>query len=64
LVKSKGYVVTATEFVPSAHTPKNRLITCVRRGNYLESAATEFISLKEHIGGKSIALEELLVFEN
>ena len=64
LIRSRGYEVTATEFVPSSHTPKNRLITCVRRGNHLESAENEFNSLKEHIGGKSITLEELLTTEN
>ncbi|WP_397599495.1 class I SAM-dependent methyltransferase [Silvanigrella sp.] len=63
LVRSKGYEVTATEFVPSAHTPKNRLITCIRRGNHLESAEKEFVSLKEHIGGNVITLEELLLNE-
>ncbi|APJ04761.1 class I SAM-dependent methyltransferase [Silvanigrella aquatica] len=60
LTRSKGYEVTATEFVPSTHTPKNRLITCVRRGNYLDSATQEYTSLKEYIGNNSITLEDLL----
>jgi SAM-dependent methyltransferase len=64
LVRSRGYEVTATEFVSSSHTPKNRLITCVRRGNYLDLAENEYTSLKNHIGGQSITLEELLIAEN
>ena len=60
LTRASGYEVTATEFVPSTHTPKNRLMTCIRRGNYLESAKKEYLSLKEHMGGQSITLEELL----
>ncbi|WGL61084.1 SAM-dependent methyltransferase [Pigmentibacter sp. JX0631] len=60
LTRASGYEVTATEFVPSNHTPKNRLLTCVRRGNYLESAKKEYQSMKEYLGGKSIMLEDLL----
>lgn len=60
LLRSKGYEVTATEFVPSTHTPKNRLITCIRRGSYLESAQNEYQELKKHIGDKSISLEQFL----
>lgn len=63
LLRSHGYEVTATEFVPSAHTPKNRLLTCVRRGSYFEAAEKEFNTLKEYIGGKSITLENLLANE-
>ncbi|KAB8028613.1 class I SAM-dependent methyltransferase [Fluviispira multicolorata] len=60
LTRANGYEVTATEFVPSSHTPKNRLMTCVRRGNKLESAEKEFNAMKDHLGGASIILEELL----
>ena len=60
LTRASGYEVTATEFVPSTHTPKNRLLTCVRRGNYLESAKKEYLSMKDYLGGKSIMLEDLL----
>ncbi|WP_186647962.1 class I SAM-dependent methyltransferase [Fluviispira vulneris] len=64
LTRANGYEVTATEFVPSTHTPKNRLITCIRRGNNLETAEKEFLSMKDHLGGASILLEELLQKES
>ena len=60
LMRANGYEVTCTEFVESSHTPKNRLITCIRRGNYLKSAQTEYEELKSYLGGHSIMLEELL----
>lgn len=64
LTRASGYEVTATEFVASTHTPKNRLMTCIRRGNYLETAQKEYQSMKEYLGGKSIMLEELLSSNN
>ena len=60
LLRANGYEVTCTEFVESSHTPKNRLITCVRRGNYLKSAQVEYEELKTYLGGHSIMLEDLL----
>lgn len=60
LVRGRGYEVTATEFVDSTHTPKNRLITAVRRGNFLKSANDEYLALKTALGGYPIALEALL----
>lgn len=60
LMRAHGYEVTCTEFVESSHTPKNRLITCIRRGNYLKSAQTEYEELKAYLGGHSILLEDLL----
>jgi len=57
LMRGCGYEVTATEFVSSSHTPKNRLITAVRRGRYLESALAEYKLLRDHIGGGAISLE-------
>ena len=62
LMRAHGYEVTCTEFVESSHTPKNRLITCVRRGNYLKSAEKEYKELKEALGGQSFMLENLLSF--
>ncbi len=61
LMRAHGYEVTCTEFVDSTHTPKNRLITCIRRGNYLKSAQSEYDELKAYIGGHSILLEDLLL---
>ncbi len=59
-LRSNGYEVTATEFVPSEHTPKNRLILATRRGNFHAEAKAQLASLTEHIGGHTIKLEELL----
>ena len=63
LVRGHGYEVTATEFTGSEHTAKNRLLTCVRRGNYLAQAGEEFQRLKEALAQQSITLEELLASE-
>ncbi len=57
LVRALGYEVTATEFVPSNHTPKNRLINCQRRGNYHIQSYSEFLALKALLGIKSLELE-------
>jgi len=60
LLRSCGYEVTATEFTSSSHTPKNRLITAVRRGRFLESALGEYRQLRDHLGGGSIKLERMV----
>ncbi|MFZ9519021.1 MAG: class I SAM-dependent methyltransferase [Silvanigrellaceae bacterium] len=62
LARGSGYEVTTTEFVPSAHTPKNRLISGVRRGNFLESALSEYADLSKALGA-SIRLSERLPSE-
>ena len=60
LLRSRGYEVTATEFVPSEHTPKNRLIRAVRRGRYLVSAQKEYADMRHTFGDVGITLEGLL----
>ena len=60
LLRGTGYEVTSTEFVPSQHTPKNRLIVAERRGQYLDSALTEYLELKKLLGAKALSLEEKL----
>lgn len=60
LTRASGYEVTATEFVPSAHTPKNRLLLATRRGQHLASALAEFDALKRALGGPTLQLEALL----
>jgi SAM-dependent methyltransferase len=50
LARGSGYEVTSTEFVPSGHTPKNRLIMGIRRGNYLDSALAEYAELEKMLG--------------
>lgn len=62
LARGSGYEVTTTEFVPSAHTPKNRLITGTRRGAYLESAISEYVQLTQALGA-GIALQNRLPAE-
>lgn len=57
LLRSHGYEVTATEFISSVHTPKNRLITAVRRGRFHEGAQAEYQQLKDWLGGASMSLE-------
>ncbi len=59
-LRSHGYEVTATEFVPSEHTPKNRLLLAIRRGNFHAQSKEQLMRLTEHIGGHTIVLEELL----
>lgn len=60
LLRSRGYEVTATEFVPSEHTNKNRLILATRRGNFLVDAAREYELMKGALGAQGIALEGML----
>jgi SAM-dependent methyltransferase len=60
LVRSKGYEVTATEFVPSAHTPKNRLLVCTRRGKFHKESQAQYAALKQSLGDATITLEGLL----
>lgn len=60
LVRSKGYEVTATEFVPSAHTPKNRLLVCTRRGKFHKESQAQYAALKHELGDAEITLEGLL----
>jgi SAM-dependent methyltransferase len=58
-VRSLGYEVTTTEFVPSEHTPKNRLILCQRRGLYHKPSQQEFADLKGVLGNPVLELERL-----
>jgi len=60
LLRSRGYEVTATEFVASEHTPKNRLLLATRRGNFLRAAEQEFTALKSVLGEPVLTLETLL----
>lgn len=60
MLRSRGYQVTATEFIPSEHTPKNRLISAVRRGNYLTAARDEYEALKQALGGPTLAIESIV----
>ncbi len=59
-LRSHGYEVTATEFVPSEHTPKNRLLLAIRRGNFHAESKEQLTKLTDHIGGHTITLGDLL----
>jgi SAM-dependent methyltransferase len=60
MVRGRGYEVTATEFVPSIHTPKNRLLLAVRRGRFHKDAMEQYERLKGAIGGTPLTLEKTL----
>lgn len=60
LIKSRGYEVTATEFIPAEHSPKNRLILAERRGSYWKPAWLEYQRLRGTLGNVSISLEAML----
>ena len=62
LMRGQGYEVTTSEFVPSSHTPKNRLILGLRRGRYFESALHEYMALRAALGA-GICLEDALTDE-
>ncbi len=60
LMRALGYEATATEFIPSTHTPKNRLILGERRGRYSKPGLAEFQRLRSAIGSPTLALERSL----
>lgn len=60
LVRARGYEVTATEFVASAHTPKNRLLMCTRRGKFHRDSEQQYAAMKAALVGTTITLESLL----
>jgi hypothetical protein len=62
MLRSCGYEVNTTEFVSVEHSPKNRLITGIKRGRYLKSAIDEYTALKKVILA-SIKLEKYLPLE-
>lgn len=60
LIRARGYEVTATEFVSSTHTPKNRLLMCTRRGRFHRESEQQYTALKTALGHCEITLETLL----
>jgi SAM-dependent methyltransferase len=60
LLRALGYEATATEFIPSSHTPKNRLILGERRGRYSKGGLGEFKRLRAALGSPMLALERSL----
>ncbi len=63
LLRGVGYTVTAAEFVPTEHTPKNTLIRAQRAApdpSAVRVAVAEHAALKASLGGCGIRLEALL----
>ncbi|GMV42147.1 MAG: hypothetical protein AMXMBFR64_38630 [Myxococcales bacterium] len=57
LLRARGYDVTAMEFVPTAHTPKNTLLRAVLGGT---GGLEEYLALRDALGGVSLHLERAL----
>ena len=57
-MRACGYEVTVSEFVNAEHTPKNRLITGIRRGLYYVEAHRKYANLNDYLGGASIHLDQ------
>ena len=60
MMRALGYETTATEFIPSTHTPKNRLILGERRGRFSKPGLDEYLRLRAAIGSPKLALERAL----
>jgi len=60
LLRSLGYDCDAIEFVPSEHTPKNRLLLAQRRRQYDLKSLNDYQDFKAVCGGGTIELERLL----
>ena len=62
LLRGCGYRVTAMEFVPSEHTPKNTLLRAVRQevGSDSDEAFRDYLALRRATGDVSIQLERRL----
>ena len=60
LIRSRGYEVTATEFVAQEHAVKNRLLTCIRRGAPSNDLLQQFVDLKKELGDVTLCLERQL----
>ncbi|MBC7661250.1 MAG: methyltransferase [Chitinophagaceae bacterium] len=60
LMRSLGYDCEAIEFVPSEHTPKNRLLLAQRQRQYDLKSLRELEDFKTICGEETIELERLL----
>ncbi len=60
LLRALGYEATATEFIPSTHTPKNRLLLGERRGRYSQAGLDEYLRFRAATGAPALALERTL----
>jgi hypothetical protein len=60
ILRSHGYEVTTSEFTYSHATPKNTLITAVRRGRFHDESRKQYDALIEATGGMEISLAHKL----
>lgn len=60
LLRGCGYDTAAVEFVPSDHTPKNRLLICRRNENFYDERQSSYNALKATTGGVGIELANRL----
>jgi SAM-dependent methyltransferase len=60
LMRSLGYKADAIEFVPSEHTPKNRLLIGTRHQRFERRSYDQFRLMKASIGDVTVSLEGLL----
>ena len=60
LIRGSGYEVVTTEFVPSQHTPKNRLILAERLGQFLKESLGVSKNLSQALGQVDIKLASLI----
>lgn len=60
LLRSLGYQADAIEFVPSEHTPKNRLLIGSRHQRFERKSFEQYRLLKASLGDVSVTLETLL----
>ena len=65
LMQGQGYDTSALEFVPSDHTPKNRLLLCERCSEQIDVGKIgEYHALREHSGGDEIHLARRMLVAN
>ena len=57
LLRALGHESTATEFIPSSHTPKNRLILAEKRGRYHLPSWQAYQALRGTLGDPELALQ-------
>ena len=59
-MRACGYEVTVSEFVGHELTPKNRLLTGIRRGRFHQENRAKLLALKESLGGSSLCLDNFI----
>lgn len=60
LMRGHGYEVTATEFVETQHSAKNRMLLGTRRGLFQTESQRQFTAMAEALDAGSLCLERIL----